>query len=115
MTLDGRVRPARVDDVDAMVRLRIATWRNDCVDWLGTKFCDSSFERQARGRLRGFIEADAPFRRTLVLERGSAQAGFVALAPPIVIRARFFRCMSNRHGAVRISSGKSGRIFPHVV
>ncbi|HYS11802.1 MAG TPA: hypothetical protein VEN28_00710 [Burkholderiaceae bacterium] len=115
MTLDWRVRPARVDDVDAMLRLQIATWRNDCVDGLGTKFCDSSFERHARARLRGFIEADAPFRRTLVLERGPAQAGFVAYGSADRHPGEVFSMYVDRHGAVRISSGKSGRIFPHVV
>jgi len=78
MTLDRRVRPARVDDVEAMVRLQIATWRNDYQAWLGTEFCDSSFENHVRARLRGFIEAETPFRRTLVLECGGEQAGFVA-------------------------------------
>ena len=75
---DWRVRAARVDDVDAMVQLQLATWRSDYAEWLGRDFCDARFEEHVRERLHGFVAAHFPFRRTLILERGDEWAGFVA-------------------------------------
>jgi ribosomal protein S18 acetylase RimI-like enzyme len=78
MTVGWFVRPARTDDLEAMVRLQLATWRHDYQEWLGTDFCDERFEKHVRARLTGFLENDAPFRRTLVLEHDKHWAGFVA-------------------------------------
>jgi ribosomal protein S18 acetylase RimI-like enzyme len=78
MMTSWNVRPADSADLEPMVRLQVATWRDGYRPWLGDDFCNPAFENHVRARLAGFIENETPFRRTLILENESQQAGFVA-------------------------------------
>ncbi len=71
-------RIARADDLPAMVRLQVETWRAEYAGWLEPDFLDGRFEQHCRERLGGMLANSDRFCRTLVAERAAGYCGFVA-------------------------------------